>query len=610
MCGIAGWIDGNINLKNQAKTVEKMSMTLQRRGPDAEGIFSTESCVLIHRRLTVVDAKGGLQPMVLKAFGEEYIAVYNGELYNTSELRDTLMLLGWSFDGYSDSEVLLKAYVQWGEDCIYRLNGILAFAVWERHKKRLFIARDRIGIKPVFFSKYSGGFVFGSEIKTLMANYNVKPEFDDFGLKQILLMGPGRSPGCGCIKGVEELLPGEYLVYEGGNIRRKRYWKPTAMPHKDNLEETLERTRTLITDSIERQTVSDVPLACLLSGGLDSSIISMVVAKKYAEEGRKLTTYSVDYEGNDKYFVSNRFQPDADRRYIEIMREFIGSEQRYVVLDNMDVARAVTEAADARDLPGMGDVDSSLLLFCKEIKKNHTVCMSGECADELFGGYPWYHNEEILFTEAFPWSNSAALRKKLFKAEFLKGDCDEYLHTEYKKIVDDTEYLDTDSSLDRRMREMFMLNFYSFMQTLVDRSDRMSMHNGVEVRVPLCDYRIVEYAYNMPWHLKSLNGREKGIMREAFKDLLPYEIIHRKKSPYPKTYNPMFFKHMTDEVYRLLSDKASILGQLVNRDFLDDLTTGRYTLENPWYGQLMRVPQIFAYLIQTDRVFKNFGLQL
>jgi asparagine synthase (glutamine-hydrolysing) len=610
MCGIAGWADFNRNIAAETETLRKMSEALAKRGPDANGIYTDNTAALIHRRLIVIDPEGGIQPMSAEIKGEKYTLVYNGELYNAPELRSELIALGYDFNGYSDTEVLLKAYIEWGEACLDRLNGIYAFAVWEKNKRRLFAARDRVGVKPFFFYEYEKGLIFGSEIKTLLANPIVKPELDDYGLKQILLLGPGRTSGCGCVKGVSELKPGEYLVFDENGVRRRFYWRLKAEKHTDSRSETIEKTRQLITDAVTRQLVSDVPLACFLSGGLDSSIISMIAAEKYREEGKILSTYSVDYENNDKYFVSNSFQPTADNQFIGIMVKAIGSNHTNVCLNSFKVAESLTEAAEARDLPGMADIDSSLLLFCREIKKSETVCVSGECADEIFGGYPWYHNPEILFAEAFPWSNSTELRRKLFNPDILGKDSDEYVRSEYLQTVNATDYLPEDGKTERRMREMFMLNFYWFMQTLLDRKDRMSMYNGLEVRVPFCDHRLVEYAYNMPWELKSLNGREKGIVREAFSELLPSEIVARKKSPYPKTFDPVFLKYVIKKAELLIEDKSGVLHELVNKPFLDTLKENPNSLKNPWYGQLMRTPQIYAYLIQLDTVFRKYGLKL
>lgn len=610
MCGIAGWIDYVNNNTKETKIINDMSISLKHRGPDDEGVFISEDAIFVQRRLIVVDPLGGKQPMSVSARGETFTLVYNGELYNTEELRAELIAKGYLFNGHSDTEVVLKAYAEWGSACVNKFNGIFAFAIWEHNAKALFLARDRIGIKPLFYYRTKEGIIFASEIKTLLKNPNVLPHIDIEGMQQILLLGPARTQGTGCIKGVKEIKPGEMLYINKKGMQISSYWRLNAMPHEDSKEQTIEKTRELIMDAVKRQLVSDVPLACFLSGGLDSSIISKIAADYYKKQNLMLTTYSVDYEDNDKFFESNSYQPDSDNKYIEIMSRAISSNHIRIVLDNMEVAKSIQEATIARDLPGMGDVDSSLLLLGKYVKQKHTVCLSGECADEIFAGYPWYHVEELLYKEGFPWSDSINIRKNLFNNEYLGSDPEGFVDDAYNNTIKYTDYLDSDDKHGRRIREMFMLNFYYFMQTLVDRKDRMTAWAGLEARVPLCDHRLVEYAFNMPWELKALNGREKGIMREAFRGILPDEITLRKKNPFPKTFNPIFSDYVKKEAAKLVMDKNSILSELVNKKYFEDILSGKEVFDRPWYGQLMREAQIFAYLIQIDTFFKTFNLKI
>lgn len=548
--------------------------------------------------------------MTIKHGQESYTLVYNGELYNTEDLRRELLAQGYAFRGHSDTEVLLTAYIHWGESCVEKLNGIFAFAVWDQAQHRLFVARDRIGVKPLFYYAYKGGLLFASEIKTLLANPIVKPQIDEQGLNEIFFIGPGRSGGFGVFKNVKELLPGECAVYKNGILKKRRYFTLQAREHTDNEAQTIEKTRFLLTDSIRRQLISDVPLCCFLSGGLDSSIISKTAADYYRETGKgPLPTYSVDYTDNEKYFTKSLFQPNADNVYIRMMCEHIGSQHREVILDNQKLFEALLPAVEARDLPAMVDVDSSLLLFCKAVKENFTVALSGECADELFGGYPWYHNREILFEECFPWSRSLDIRRSILKPGLLKTG-EAYVHDRYMDTVQQTDKLPGDSPLEARMKEMFMLNFHWFMQGLLDRKDRMSMYSGLEVRVPFCDYRIVEYAYNMPWSLKALHGREKGILRTAMSDLLPYDIVWRKKSPYPKTHNPLYMQLVSEGAKKVLRDKKSVLNQFLNEKGVLEIIEHPEEISSPWYGQLMRAPQILAYIIELDHWFKTYHVEI
>ncbi len=415
MCGIAGWADFREIYADKSEIMKAMRESISSRGPDAYGDYADRLCSLSHRRLSVIDVENGAQPM---SFGD-YTIVYNGVLYNTEDIRSELITGGCSFSTRSDTEVLLKAYVTWGKDCLYKLNGIYAFAVWDSKRETLFMARDRVGVKPFFYYRYDGGIVFASEIKAILKNPLVKPVIDTEGVASLILLGPARKGGLGVFKGVEELKPAEYAVLTRDCFYKQSYWRLTAKEHNESIAETADHLGFLIKDSIERQLVSDVPLCTFLSGGLDSSLISAIAAEKYRSEGRTLSTYSVDYKDNRKNFVASSFQPDEDAPWIVRMSDFIGSEHTNVEIDSPQLFEALFPSVDARDLPGMADVDSSLYLFCGEVKKKFTVAVSGECADEIFGGYPWYHKEELLFSDGFPWARSTKQRAELLRSDIL-----------------------------------------------------------------------------------------------------------------------------------------------------------------------------------------------
>ncbi len=607
MCGIAGWLNSSNNLYERTTVIENMSETLKDRGPDEKGFFIKNNVALIHRRLAVVDIEHGKQPMSAEYAGETYVLVYNGELYNSDEIRQELKLAGYNFEGHSDTEVVLKSYIHWKEKCAEKFNGIFAFGVYEVNKKRLYLCRDRIGVKPLFYTRKGDDFIFASQIKTILASRVATPAINSDGLCEIFFLGPARTPGNGVFRDIEELLPGEYAIFENNTLTRCNYFTLEAREHEENEEETLDHTRYLIQDSIRRQLVSDVPLCCFLSGGLDSSIITQTASQYYKANSKgKLHSYSVEYTDNAKYFTKSLFQPNSDTEYIQLMIDSADTEHHQIVLDNIALAQALKGATLARDLPGMADVDSSLLLFCKEVKKDFTVALSGECADELFGGYPWYHNKEILFEDSFPWSRSQEIRRKILKKGLLPSG-EEYVKEKYRDTVKKARKLPSDTPINSRMREMFLLNFYWFMQCLLDRKDRCSMACGLEVRVPFCDYRIVEYAYNMPWELKSLYGREKGIVRKAFEGTLPYDICYRKKSPYPKTHNPVYFEYVAKKVKEIL-EKKTPLTEMLDKEGINSIIENPESIPSPWYGQLMRAPQILAYIIQLDTWFEKFNV--
>lgn len=610
MCGIAGWIDCR-RLCDSAAIMRRMAQTMVPRGPDSGGFYTDDNCALAHRRLSVIDPARSAQPMTRKTALDSYTIVYNGELYNTAEIRSELESTGISFTSSGDTEVLLWAYITWGEACLDKLNGIYAFAVWQEKEKQLFLARDRIGVKPLFYYEYAGGLIFASEIKTLLAHPMIEPVVDRDGIAQIMLLGPARKPGSGIFKGIRELRPAECAMYCRCGLRKRTYWSLHPLPHKETAEETEQHIAYLLTDAIKRQLVSDVPLCTMLSGGLDSSIISAVAAREFEQSGRQLTTYSIDYKDNDKNFHSSKFQPDMDAPWIRKMSAFIGSKHINVEVDTPALTDTLELSTYARDLPGMADVDSSLYLFCKAIKGNFTVALSGECADEIFGGYPWYHNEEILYRPGFPWACSTASRADLL-CDGILGDIDpnDYVNFCCNETLKNTEYLDTDSRKDRRMREMFMLNFYWFMQCLLDRKDRMSMAHGLEVRVPFCDHRIARYAFNIPWEIKAAGGREKGIVRRAMKGILPDDVLWRKKSPYPKTHNPTYLAEVIRRMRAVLADKDCRLTEIVSREKLLRLCDDPTLFEGNWYGQLMTSPQIFAYLLQIEYWLRRYDVRI
>ena len=607
MCGIGGLIDYGRGARVWSDVGRRMARALTPRGPDTGGQYLDDSALLVHRRLIVVDPTGGAQPM--ESPDGNIILIYNGELYNTEDLRVLLLAKGHTFRGHSDTEVLLHAYLEWGTAAFEKLNGIYAFALWDKANARLTLCRDRLGVKPLFYSRQRDGIVFGSEIKAVLCHPEIRPRVGADGLRSVLLLGPARPPGFGVFEGIDELLPGHYAVLTPEGFHTYPYWTLRAQEHTDSPARTLEHTRELIEDAATRQLVSDVPLCTFLSGGLDSSILSMLAARAYQRQNKQLHTWSVDYRDNDKYFTKSLFQPNSDSEYIGMMVDAIGSQHHEVVLENPALCAALLPSVDARDLPGMADVDSSLLLFCAAVKKEFTVCQSGECADELFGGYPWYHREEILFEDTFPWSRSVDFRLGLLQ-DGVVTDGPEFVRQHYLDTCAAADKLPGDSRKDARMLEMFLLNLRWFMATLLDRKDRMSMYSGLEVRVPFCDHRIVEYAYNMPWDLKAWDGREKGIVRKAFENDLPKAIVWRKKSPYPKTFSPEYTGLVSSYVRQIMQDEHSYIPKLFRAEAIEELLLEPDSMPEPWYGQLMRGPQVFAYLIQLDRWFKKYRIEL
>ncbi len=606
MCAIGGEIDFASPVKVMDYHKEMIS-SMKRRGPDDDDIYIGENALLLHARLAVIDVEKGRQPMTFSYRGETYTIVYNGEIYNTKELRKNLESMGMVFETTSDTEVLLKLYAVYKEECANMLNGIFAFAVWEKNAKRLFMARDKIGVKPFFYHKEGERLVFASEIKTILLHPRIDAVIDKKSIAELMLIGPGRTPGYGVFKGIHELKRGHMAYFDKNGIKITKYWDVTARKHTDSKDQTIEKVRFLVKDAIERQLVSDVPIGTFLSGGLDSSIISSVAASYMKKRGERLDTFSVTYRDNDKYFKKSRFQPNSDEMYIDIMQKYLNSNHHTIVIDTPELADALKAAVDARDLPGMADVDSSLLLFCREIKKHVTVALSGESADEIFGGYPWYRDEKIRMAYGFPWAQSTNYRSTFLNKD-IKIDANSYVNNLYDEYIELAPKYRTDSDVDTRMKEMVYLNMNWFMQTLLDRKDRMSMYSGLEVRVPFCDWRIADYMYSVPWEYKDLFGREKGLLRAAAEGILPPEILYRKKSPYPKTHNPSYRNMVAAMLKEICENQDAPIFKIADYDAVAGLLgTDR---EEPWYGQLMATPQTMAYMIQLNYWMEKFNVKI
>lgn len=617
MCGIVGQVDWERDLTLQKDVVIGMTQSLIPRGPDAEGYWLSHRAAFGHRRLVVVDPEGGRQPMIRQRGEHTYTLVYNGELYNTPELRQELMSRGYFFEGHSDTEAVLLSYLEWGPSCVERLNGIFAFGIWDSKEQQLFVARDRLGVKPLFFSEMPKTLVFASELKALLKHPAISPNIGTDGLSEVFLLGPARTPGVGVYEGISELRAGHFLIYSTNGLHIRRYWALPNYVHEDDLKTTTTKIRDLFLDTVQRQLVSDVPIGTLLSGGLDSSAITAIAAEFQNRSGKgPLPTFSVDYDENDKYFLPNDFQPSADGPWIERVSQTFGTRHTNCAFNIPELVEALKDATLARDLPGMADVDASLLLFSREIKKKVTVGLSGECADEVFGGYPWFHRQESLDATTFPWALQVQNRLQVLSPDLIERlQPEAYLRRRYDEALAEIPNLPGSSSTirqdhrpghdpkrDARIREITYLTLTRFMPTLLDRKDRMTMATGLEVRVPFCDHRLVEYAWNIPWEMKALEGREKGLLRRALTGVLPDDVLWRRKSPYPKTHHPSYLQAVRTWLIDIIEDKTSPILPFINPTALRDLIKLSDTLPSgrPWFGQLMDIPQLFAYLIQVN----------
>jgi asparagine synthase (glutamine-hydrolysing) len=573
MCGITGWVDFSRDLTRESAMIDAMTATMACRGPDASGAWSDQHAALGHRRLAVIDLPGGAQPMKVSTRHGDVVMVYSGEAYNFRELRDELIEKGEKFATCSDTEVVLRGYLQWGEALADRLNGMYAFAIWDSRKRTLVMIRDRMGIKPFYFYRTPVGVLFGSEPKAIFANPLVKRIVDVDGLREVLV--PIKTPKHAVWKGMQEVEPGTIVTVDDRGIRERAYWRLESKPHADDRGATVARVRELLDDIVRRQLVADVPQCVLLSGGLDSSIITALSARELSDPVR---TFAVDLVGHAANFKPGQVSPTHDMPYVHDLAEHVGSDHTDIVLDHSqladpDVRRTVIRA---RDLPtGNGDRDASLYLLFKAIRQQSTVALSGESADEIFGGYRHFHHPAVQQTDAFPWiaiGETEASSQILTPALSSAVDLDTYLQERYTEAVREVGSLDGEEDFTHRMRVMSYLHLTRFVRILLDRKDRMSMAVGLEVRVPYCDHRLVEYVYNTPWSLKAYDGREKSLLRGAARDVLPESVAQRVKSPYPSTSDPQYVAAVQAQAKDLLGTGDDVLFGLIDRTALERLT--------------------------------------
>jgi len=594
MSGFIGIISDALNYDKAYQSLNKLS----HRGPDEEGEFFENKYYFGHKRLVVIDKEKGKQPYVF----ENYVLVYSGELFNADELRNDLKSKGYDFIDYSNAEVLIKMYAEYKEKCVDKLNGVFAFVILDNKTNQIFACRDRIGIKPLFYYYKNNELMFSSEIKAIVNYYDIN-SITLNTMREILGLGPSRTQGNGVFLNVYELKAGHFLVYKENRITIKRYWNVPALIHTDNFKETVEKVRFLIEDSIKRQLIADAPVCSLLSGGLDSSTITLLAMKHNPE----IESYSFDYQDNDKYFLKNDFQVSLDNEYIKLIIEKIRIKHNTLVINNKQLVDALKDALILKDYPGMADIDSSLFWYSKQIKNKFKVALSGECADEIFGGYPWFYKETS--NKGFPWIRNLEERNNLLNEKYKnKLNLIDYVQEKYIQSVKQAPLTSFENEEDKNHKQLTYLNLDWFMQTLLERMDRMSMGAGLEVRVPFADYRLVEYLYNTPWNFKFFKDREKGLLREAVCDIVPSEILNRKKNPYPKTHNPVYLGY----VKKLLKDSLkqdSILNEIFNKKSLNSLLEDN-TEQKPWFGQLMTKPQLIAYLYQIHLWFEIYNLNI
>lgn len=612
MCGIAGFYHKEKNYQERAEYYRAILSAMYKemyQCGEEEGICLSLHCGLAHSRRPAAKSGGESQPMLRSREGRTCGIVYDGALYNAKELRELLKIRGCEFTTEDDMEVVLAGVMEMGPEFVRKMNGVFAFAVWDLTGQKLYLFRDPMGVKPLFYTWCSGELIFASELKGIFAHPLPKPEMDKNGWKEIFGIGPARSGGSGVFKGMQEVLPGEYLLCDEKGVKRKKYWELESHPHEDDYEKTVEVVSGLIYEAVTGQMVSETPVCTFLSGGVDSSLVSSICAAELQKQGERLTTFSFDFAENQKNFKASDFQPSLDRPYVEKMAAYLDSEHHFLECDNGHQLSLLTESVRAHDLPAMADVDSSLLYFCSQVAKTHKVALTGECADEIFGGYPWFHKQEALQADTFPWAMDLEPRKQLLSEEFIQElQMEEYVKAAYEKSVSEVPKCMEDSREEARRREIFYLNLKWFMQTLLNRMDRTSRRCGLEARVPFADIRIVQYLWNIPWEMKAKDGVVKQLLREAGRGRLPQEVLLRRKSPYPKTYDPGYENQLKKMFGEMMADSGAPVMQFLDKKKLENFLKQPSDYGKPWYGQLMAGPQLLAYLFQINEWMKIYKI--
>ncbi|MEV2454250.1 asparagine synthase (glutamine-hydrolyzing) [Paenibacillus larvae] len=606
MCGIAGWVDWSVDLSNQQETLKKMTDAIIHRGPDEEGFWFSEHAAFGHRRLIVIDPEGGLQPMLYKSGNGTIALTFNGEIYNYQELRIELEEKGHVFLTKSDTEVLLHAYLEWQENCVQHLNGIFAFGIWDERSNQLMLGRDHLGVKPLFFAQRGSAILFGSEIKVLLAHPLVKAEVDIEGLSEIFCLGPMRTPGHAVFKDIHELRAGYYMLVTSNDVKTKQYWKLESKTHTDDVNTTVERIRALLQDTVKRQLIADKPVVTMLSGGLDSSGLTALAGNEFRSKGKKLHTYSLAFANDEQDFEEDFLRRDRDEPWVKRVAEHVGTMHHSVEMGPEILIENLLIPMRTRDLPGVGELETSLYLLFKEMKKEATVALSGESADEVFSGYPWFYQEQFLTADIFPWNINQFYYTDILSEEMkAKINPKQYQQQKFQEAVREIPFLPGENELQMKQRQMSYMFITRFLPFMLERKDRASMITGLEVRVPYCDYRLVEYLWNVPFEMKSIDKIEKGILRRVFQTVLPHDVCYRKKSAYPSTKDHSYLQGISKWMLHILNDDTSPILPLINVEKARAIAEGR---DKVIFGN--EAKGIMDYLIQVNSWLKEYNIEL
>ena len=562
MCGICG----ELRFDNQQPTrqrLEKMMAKLERRGPDFGNHYIHGAVGLGHRRLAIIDlSERANQPMVDDELG--LTLVFNGTIYNYPELRSELIDKGYHFSSDGDSEVIIKAYAEWGRGCVKRFNGMFAFAIWDQRQKQLFMARDRMGIKPFYFSHDADRFVFGSNLQAVLAAGGVDTAIDPVGLHHQFTLHAVIPAPYTILKGVRKLNPAHTMtISESGETTLERYWTLTATrPEEEKSEaEWCDEIHRALQRSVKRRLdIADVPVGVLLSGGLDSSLLVGLLAEQGVKD---ILTFSIGFEDQPEE-SGNEFE------YSDQVVEMYHTRHQKIVIPNEQVLKRLPEAIGLMAEPMVGQDAVAFYLLAEQVSKDVKVVQSGQGADEVFAGYFWYPQmAEATGSDVERFGNHYFDRDH---AEFLETVTEKYRGEDYtsKRVDELLNEAATDSFLDKALR---MDVTTLIVDDPVKRVDNMTMAWGLEARVPFLDHELVELAMQMPPEMKlGPDGDDaKYVLKKISRGLIPDGVIDRKKGYFPMPALKYVRGEFLDFMQEILRSEACIARGIYNRDYVEKL---------------------------------------
>lgn len=592
-------------------TIHNMSQALLSRGPNMQNIMLFSHGAFCHNALLAgcihPQIPCAVQPLTKAFVNGSLTLLYDGYITNLLEICDDLSISKAQYSSLTQEEILLLSFQKYGTAFVQKLDGAFALIIYDEAKETLYLFRDQLGLKPLFYMYFEQTLIFASEPKGIFSFPNVVPTIDREGLNEIFSMGPAHSLGKGVFKNMHELEAGHLLICSKNKQYKECYHTFLPTEHKDSYLDTVDHVNELLSASIDTLSATSEAPTSLLSGGLDSSVITAKLSSQMAhlDKTSPLKTFSFDFKGSRNHFVSNSFQPTLDAPFVHQMVDTLNTDHTTLVCGNTEQIEYLQKSVLAHDCPAMADIDSSLIYFCEKIAASHKTIFTGECADELFAGYPWYHRSDMYNSKSFPWSADTSPRKELLNVDFIsKLSIDSYIDNEYQSACQGTLFQDNTHA-----KTMYLTIRY-FMQTLVDRTDRAASFNSLDIRVPFADFRLAEYLFHVPYEIKTKNGEVKHLLREYAKGLLPEAVRTRKKSPYPKTYDPNYEKLLSALLLKVISDPNSPLLAFVNRKKIYDFCQSPKDYGKPWYGQLMAGPQLMAYYLQINFWLTHYQIKV